>query len=110
MQTNPQSRTKRGAHAVGGKLPHPKLPEITSPFFSLAWYFRKLAEHEALVQCRKAEYSRKQRRDTLTFALTSAICDLEDEIKRTNERILKEGLLLFIWAGTTVFAAEEAPA
>lgn len=110
MQTSTQPRIRRGAHAVNGKLPRPELPQGGSPFWVLAWYFRKLTEHEALVQCRRAEYSRKHRRDTLTFALTSAICDLDDEIKRTNERILREGLLPFAWAGTTVFAAEVVPA
>lgn len=110
MQTSSQPRTRRGAHAVDGKLPRPELPDAGNPLWVLAWYFRKLTEHEALVQCRKAEYSRKHRRDTLTYALTSAICELESEIKFTNERILKKGLLPFAWAGTTVFATKEVPA
>lgn len=110
MQTSTQPRIGRGAHAVAGELPYPGLPGVRKPFFALAWYFRKLTEHEALVQCLEAEYARKHRRGVRTLALTSVICGLEDEIERSNERILREGLLPFAWAGTTVFAAEEVPA
>lgn len=100
----------RRAHAVDGKLPRPELPDTANRFWALAWHFRKLTERDALVRCRRAEYSRKREIEGLTYALTSAICDLDDEIKRSDERILREGLLPFAWAGTTVFATEAVPA
>jgi len=91
------------------KVPRPELPE-TAVYFELAWYFRKLTEREALDECRtKAHRLRNQAKaNTLIFALTGAIINIDDKIKEAVENLRADGQLLLAWAGTTAFAAKVA--
>lgn len=108
MQTSTPQRARRAPSRRSKPLPHPELPEVGNPHFSVAWYLRKLSEHEALQSCLQAQFGKRRNNETLTFALASAIGKLEHDIQEAATRVLNEGLLLLAHTDTTVLV--EVPA
>lgn len=99
--TNRPSRARKPASA---KLPYPELPEtIGMRFWSLCWYFRQLAEMEAVAHHWRTENRKRRPNDPLVMAMIGTERQLDDEIrKHAAPRLVKEGLLPYAWVGTTV--------
>lgn len=112
MQTSTHSRrAPRRAHAAGGKLPLPQLPDSDSRFFWLAAYFIDSAQLEALsAVCDRAYSTSRPRPYIERLALTSACNHQRDELQKSFKYVVRKGLLPFAWAGTTVFTTEAVPA
>lgn len=101
IATNRPTRARKPASA---KLPYPELPETSGTrFFSLCWYFRQLAEMEAVAHHWRAENSKRRPNDPLVMAMIGTERQLDEKIrKHAAPRLVEEGLLPFAWSGTTV--------
>ena len=95
---------KKPARAKAPAVHYPNLPEIhpAGPWY-LAWYLRKVAEHEALILARE-----KASTSPFYMALCDAIYSHNAEIKRTIVDVIENGMLLFAFPGTTALTQEVA--
>jgi len=95
---------KKPARAKAPAVHYPNLP-ITDPAgpWDLAWYLRKVAELEALIQA-KEETSTK----ILYMALADAVHNHRKEITETLGYVIQDGMLLFAFPGTTALTQEVA--
>lgn len=110
MPTNPTKRQPaRRTPAADAKLPYPELPETEDRFFWLAALFCDLAEIQALDML-ITECHQRKRSNVVLIALYGARGHLRDNLKTAQGYVLKEGLLPFAFAGTTVFGARQAAA
>lgn len=105
-----QTRTATRKASAATKPAWPPLPDCANPLWSLAWYFRKLAEYEAVKQHHRSVTARSKASTPLTHALVGAWCDLEEAVNGAADRATKEGLLPFAWVGSTAVNKIEARA
>ena len=102
--------TRRAAPAANRKPIYPARPETTTgPLFWLAYYFRYVAELEAINRVIVATY--KKRDDEPTWrALFAGQMAIEDSIEKAIAYVKGEGRLLFAHNDTTVFSQQRGAA
>jgi hypothetical protein len=106
--TTKRQPTRRTPAAVA-KLPYPKMTGTEDRLFWLSVFFRNLTELQAIDQL-VTELHRRGRPDVVLHALYGAMSVMRVDLKKSQDYVLKEGLLPFAFTGTTVFATEQVVA
>lgn len=107
--TRRASSTRCAAPAANRKPIYPEAPETTDPLFWLAYYFRNVAELEAIKRLIYLGH-KKQTPEPTWRALYAGQRELEAAIGRAIAYVKDEGLLLFAHNDTTVFTTSKVPA
>lgn len=87
--------------SAAAKLPYPELIECAKKFDWLVFYFRELAELQALKDLCEEMHSRKRGKVVL-LALYDARQASTQELKKCLAYVVSDGLLPFAFVGTTV--------
>lgn len=101
------STPKRKSPAAVQALPYPETHRLPDHLYWLGCYFRDVTEMEAL-EGLSLEMTRRRRPNHVCMALCGAQVDKRDSLKKSLGYVVKNGLLPFAHAQTTVFSSAGA--
>lgn len=100
--TTASTKVLRGKSLHSKALPYPRLSGTSDRLFWLAAHFQDQAQLEALQALLLPMYSLKREDTVLRHALIDSEYHLKDKSARSLANAIKDGLLLFCHADTTV--------